>query len=288
MGMGQHMSPKMILSGLLLTSSFLFLGCQGDEGQPVDYGPETPQASIDDALNKPLATVDPTQIQLGQYVDILQTQVLAGQVYNTTGEIGRTVVDRQETDTDITFKILEKVATYSDQKVISRELIRSAQKNVPGTKTTSAHPNEVDTFHASSLWIPDIFSQDRKNPFINSMINLLINNVSASATDPVKVTYHNLKVSQGLADPPAAVQKQANCGGVANCKIELHKVSFDMVVWKSDPPDKIHREFALSPQVPFFANLMSECDSLLVPVGDVKTLVTLCSDVDNFRYATPQ
>ena len=116
--------------------------------------------------------------------------------------------------------------------------------------------------------------------------------MSVLANAPAKyphTTYHNLNVSASSVSPPAAVQKQPNCGDVANCKINLHKVSFDMLVW-SDPitPDKIHREFALSADVPYFANVMSECDSLLVPVGNLKTLVTLCSDVINFRFTTPQ
>ena len=273
------------ISALLLASGLIFVGCQGDEGQPVDYGPQSSVEAVDAELAKPLASVDPTQIQLGQFADIVQSQVLAGQVYNTTGEIGRTVVDRQESTTDITFKILEKAATYSDQKVISRELIRTAQK-AAGTKSTSTSPSEGDIFRASSLWMPTMFSQDRKNPFVDKMINYITQNIMAADAPPVKITYHNLKVSVVQADPPAAVRAQANCGGIAGCKIETHQISFDMLVWKSDPPDKIHRQFAMSAQVPFFANLLSECDSLLVPVGEMKTLVTLCSDVDNFRFTT--
>jgi hypothetical protein len=158
--MGQHMKK---ISVLLFSTGLLFVGCQGDEGQPVDYGPQSSVEAVDAELAKPLASVDPTQIQLGQYADIIQSQIVAGQVYNTTGEIGRTVVDRQETATDITFKILEKSATYSDQKVISRELIRNAQKTTPGTKATSTNPSEPDIFRASSMWMPSMFSQDRKN-----------------------------------------------------------------------------------------------------------------------------
>lgn len=306
--MGQHM--KSICGIFVLTMCLFIFGCQGDEGDPVNYGPAIPQSSVDNALNAPLANVDPLKIQLGQFTDILQSQIIEGEAYQTTGEVGSTVVARDDQPTQVVFTILEKTVNYSDNKVISRELTRIAQKNTatqpdPGSSPTpSPTPSPKPATGASmtqaktsnqrlnSHWTYDFFSQNPSNPFVNSMILFINKYLTPFDTTPAPApatTFHNLNVSVASVAPPLAVQQQPGCGGVPNCKISVSKISFDMLVW-NDPatPDKIHREFSISGEVPFFANVMSECDSLLVPVGTLKSLVTLCSDVTNFRFTTPQ
>ena len=281
---------KWILTCLAFAFSFSLVACQGDEGAPVDYGPAVPQASIDKALNAPLANVDPLKIQLGQFTDIIQSQTIAAKAYQTTGEVGTTVVALDDQATQIVFTIIEKTVSYSDNKIVARELTRIAQK--PPIPAVVTPQQSAQGPRLNSHWYFDVFSQNRKDPFINNMILFMNKYLTVLAETPMATkptSFHNLSIHSSAEAPPAAVQKQTNCGDVPGCKINLTKVSFDMLVW-SDPsgPDKIHREFLLSPDVPYFANVMSECDSLLVPVGNMKTLVTLCSDVVNFRYATPQ
>ena len=275
---------KSVFSIFSLSFCFVVFSCQGDEGKPVDYGPAVPQAAVDNALNTPLGASDPLKIQMGQFVDVVQTQILEGQAYQTTGEIGTTVVGRDEQPTQIVFTILEKTVNYSDNKVIARELTRIANKNSatdPATPVASPAPSPAPIpapAHASK-----IIRQSTSTPEYQKIYSKIF---AAATSTPV--TFHNLIVSNVSEDPPDAVKQQANCGGVTACKINVSKISFDMLVW-NDPktPDKIHREFSISGDVPFFANVMSECDSFLVPVGTVKTLVTLCSDVNNFRFTTP-
>ncbi len=272
---------KLIFTLLSFSFCFSMMACQGDEGTPVNYGPAVSQTAVDNALNAPLAKVDPLKIQLGQFTDVIQSQIISGQAYQSTGEVGTSVVGRDDQATQVVFTILEKTVSYSDNKVIARELTRIAQKATAPTTASIL----------TSRWVPDVFSQDRNDPFVNSMILFLNKYIHVSADTPTPtplVTFHNLTVQASSAQPPKSVQSQPNCGGVTNCSISITKVSFDMLVW-NDPkaPDKIHREFSLSPDVPFFSNVMSQCDSLLVPVGVLKTLVTLCSDVTNFRFTTP-
>ncbi len=301
-----------ILGFIVISLSLFLFGCQGDEGQPVDYGPAVPQSSVDNALNAPLADVDPLKIQLGQFTDIIQSQILEGEAYQTTGEVGSTVVGRDDQPTQVVFTILEKTVSYSDNKVISRELTRTAQKNsadptptptpaptATPSPTPSPPPSITEASRAThryrrlhSHWSLDVFSQNRSNPFVNSMIlfmNKFMSVLDDAPAPTVVMTFHNLITANSVEAPPLAVQQQANCGGIPNCKIKVSKVAFDMLVWNNPTtPDKIHREFAISGDVPFFANVMSQCDSLLVPVGKIKTFVTLCSDVTNFRFTTPQ
>ena len=297
---------KMICGIFILSFCFFIFGCQGDEGDPVDYGPAIPQSSVDNALNAPLANVDPLKIQLGQFTDILQSQIIEGEAYQTTGEVGSTVVARDDQPTQVVFTILEKTVSYSDNKVISRELTRIAQKNTATQPDPTSSPTPSPTpatgvtmiqakssnQRLSSHWTYDVFSQNRSNPFVNSMILFINKYLTILDTAPAPTpatTFHNLVVSTASVAPPLSVQQQPNCGDVPKCKISVSKISFDMLVWNNPAaPDKIHREFSISGDVPFFANVMSECDSLLVPVGTLKSLVTLCSDVTNFRFTTPQ
>ncbi len=284
---------KLTLALFSFIFCFVAFSCQGDEGKPIDYGPAVAQSAVDDALNTPLANADPLKIQVGQFTDVVQTQILEGQAYQTTGEIGTTVVSRDDQDTQVVFTILEKTVSYSDNKTISRELIRIAQKNTATQPATpAASPAPASSSRLTARWFYDTFSQNELIPQVNTLISFMNQHMGIAAdtsTASVATTFHNLIVSTTNQAPPDAVTSQPHCGGVPNCMIHVSRIAYDMLVW-NDPktPDKIHREFSISGDVPFFSNVMSECDSLLVPVGTVKTLVTLCSDVTNFRFTTPQ
>lgn len=295
-----------IMTGLFLVSVITVLtGCKGDEGDPVDYGPEVSTNQINDELNKPIVTMDPLNIKKGEFMDKVQSQTVAGQAYTMTGEVGRTVVDRIETDTEVTFKIIETEVDYSNSQTVSRELIRIASKPTSSSSSNSNSGSSnsstaTNSALATSNSLMDIVNPFQamenmgllvtRNPFANQFLSYVRSALSLSANSSSSATarrsFHNLKKSSAIQAPPDSVQKQVNCGGVKDCKLHVYKVAFDMLVW-TDPsnPDKVHREFSLSPDVPFLSSLVSQCDTLLVPLEKGKTIVTLCEDVVNFKYS---
>lgn len=308
---------KSILIFFSLASCFVLFSCEGENGDPVNYGPAVPQSAVDNALNGPLANADPSKIQVGQFTDVLQTEILEGEAYQTTGEIGTTVVGRDDQDTQLVFTILEKSVSYSDNKTIARELTRVWKKNSatqPATPVASPTPTPTPTpsptptasptpaptmaatnsYHPlTARWFYNVLSHNAAVAPVSTMISILNKymNISADTTTTPAApptTFHNLVVTTALVPPPDSVKTQTNCGGVPHCLINVTNITFDMLGWtNATTPNKIHRVFTVSGDVPFFANVMSECDSLLVPNGTVKTLVTLCSDVTNFRFTTP-
>ena len=261
---------KLALSLFSFIFCFVAFSCEGDEGKPIDYGPAVPQSAVDNALNGPLANADPLKIQVGEFTDVVQTQILEGQAYQTTGEIGTTVVNRDDQATQVVFTILEKTVSYSDNKTISRELTRIAQKNTATqpatpvasptptptpapTSTTSPTPSPTPTPTASTSarltarWFYDTFTQNKLISQVNTVIAFMKQYMSiedTAAAPAVATTFHNLVVSSTTQAPPDAVASQPNCGGVPNCMIHVSKIAYDMLVW-NDPttPDKIHREF---------------------------------------------
>jgi hypothetical protein len=89
--------------------------------------------------------------------------------------------------------------------------------------------------------------------------------------------------------PPEIVRNQPNCLGIPQCQLEVHRVSFDMVFWENDKPDRIHWELAMSPQAPYLAAMLNKCVTSLASIGSgqSKILVKQCLPVLNFRYMAP-
>jgi hypothetical protein len=247
--------------------SLTMIGCTKPEGEKVDYGPEVSEASVLKAIRDPLASADPTQIKVGEFVHTAEIQELAGgQARNTLSDTGQTVIDRQETAEEILFTIVETKISYvqGESRKASTEfnvrVAKSLTGNEPQLATASSAPATLQTLATISQ--------------------------SLRQSSAERLTYHNLKITSGLEAPPDAVSSQPNCLGLANCKLNVTRVSFDQVAWSGEKSDRTHYEFALSPDAPYLGQVLNTCLTMMVPINDTgaKTLLKQCKPVVNFRF----
>lgn len=263
--------PATILSliGALIGGSLI--GCSAKEdGEPVDYGPETTIEALENALTTPIIGIDPTQAKIGAFVHIAQVQELAGgKVSSVVSDTGQTIVGRDESESDVQYTIVQHKVTYGQQasKVSTEIKLAFAKESVSATRSRTA-----TAFRSSS--------------FVHQL------------TSGSRLSYHNLRVSQTTVAPPLPVQQAPNCLGIPDCKIRLHTVSFDQVLWSGDQNERIHFDMSISPDIPalaglemsplfrYFPGLMSSCVTLMIPIGDgrAKTLLRECQEIVNFRF----
>jgi hypothetical protein len=257
-----------LLAAFAAAVSLTLSGCVKAEAEKVDYGPQVSENSILSAISAPLANTDPTKIKVGEFVHVAETQEIpAAQVINTVSDTGQTIIDRQETSADITYTVVETKILYTQgsQQKSSTEFNVVVKKNA---LTDSASMSAATVFPSSNV---------RALAAINETLH------PAAAA---RVTYHNLRVSSAQEPPPYLVRSQSGCLGIPNCSIKVTNVSFDIVSWTGDTGERAHYEYALSADVPYLAQVMNTCITLMVPVSgsNSKTLLKQCKPVVNFRF----
>ena len=261
----------------LLPIFFLALSsCLEVKQGALDYGPENDFDEVNAALKTPLAGSDPTNIKVGEFVHSAETQIINESFGFVISDMGLTVVERNESATEIALKLIENKITYStngEQRKSTTEKNAVIEKEVAAAVQVLAEGGAREGLRQFSD--PEAAA-------------------AATTTPKIRRTFHNLKTGMRVIAPPPAVVNQANCGGIPNCQIRVYDIAFDVVDWESEEKaKKTSYEFSMSPDVPFLAQELNQCMTFLQALDakrpDSSTLVKVkyCMPVVNFRFEAP-
>jgi hypothetical protein len=298
---------------------FLFVGClqvANPNGETVDYGPEINPQKILDARAASLANSphsDPYNIKVGEYVHMSETQdVSAGALQSVLSDTGQTITDRQEDNTQVVYTLVEHKVIYAtdgtNQKE-SRESKLGLEKTPSNTPAPTPSPTAVPSASPTPASSPAISSTEPMGTMIASEFNATVKRVfgarpldrelrwmvesapERALSDLVrtltdKTTYHRLRVSNETTSAPALVLARPNCQGIPNCRIRLTHVGYDVVNWTNGVGDRIIVDETVSPDVPYLAETMDRCLTVLVPIQNTttKALVVQCTPVEDFMF----
>lgn len=285
-----------IVLALLLPFFFTQVGgCQRENDiMPVEVGPEVSAADLDAALTEPLASTDPTSIQLGEAFVFSETQEIAGGAASMVlSDTSQSVIERNETANEIQLTIIQHKQTYSNGEVrkTSTEIPITIEKGDSPAMTDKMMiaPESEPTVAAKSIR-PEVarILNDRSPMALLAAVRASQNNAPTNAASPfgARVTYHSLKKSVAMEPPPLLVKRESNCLGIPNCELKVYRVNFDMVFWENGKPDRVHWELVMSPQAPYLAAMLDKCVTGLsgAATGETRILVKQCAPVLNFRY----
>ncbi len=274
-----------IHAGLALFAPLLALAlasCKESVKAAPSFGPEVDPAEIEAALTRPMESVDPGAMKVGEFVHFAETQAINNRTETEAilSDTGQTVVGKEETADRIVYTVIQNKITYSgnESRKASTELRMEVGKLGAAGGSGPAPTGLSMVEHARHV----ISGTDAP---LKAMAAVF------AAENERRITYHNLRVSLETVAPPALVSSQPDCLGIPNCKIRLHRVAFDQVAWASAADaERVAFEFAMSPDVPYLATLMDKCATTLVPINSEKpaqsamVLVRQCSPVLNFRW----
>lgn len=283
-----------IHAALSLLAPFIVValtGCKDEKQAAPNFGPEVPPMEIEAALTRPMETADPSTMKVGEFVVFAETQTINNRsdMETVLSDTGQTVVNRQESADRILFTVVQNKVTYTgkEQRKTSTELEMVVKKATASSAEDLGEEfgDDSDPQHEFSL------AEHARRVITGSNAPLKSMAAVFSAEDTRRVSYHNLRLSLETVSPPLRVRNQPNCLGIPDCKIRLHKIAFDQVVWASaTEAEKVAFEFTMSPDVPYLAMLMDKCATLLVPVNEdkpkesTKVLLKQCSPVFDFRW----
>lgn len=276
-----------------LTVALLHLGCLKQPSTQIDYGPEVPPQEVIAALKEHLGENDtPHLIQVEESVLRESTRLIRGRsLIEVLSRSEVTVVEKKETPTQWHIKEVEKLQKYdpSDASKNPPPLVREDHKC--WNKTTL----ERELCDISDLIIMNLAPS--KTPARRELLTPL----SAFQTQQQDrrgqpITYHNLRITHQVGDPPRAVKESPECRRLVGCQIRTTKIEFDRINWEQDPEGAlIHYSLTTSLDVPPMARLMESCQQGSIQViqkgQDPKTaprfLVSFCETVKDFIFGQP-
>ena len=113
----------------------------------------------------------------------------------------------------------------------------------------------------------------------------LANNRKVTEAEIEGVSFHNLAKREVILVPPELVLESEDCRGLSPCEIKADLITYDIVFHLSDGSRQKHQlEWYISPTVPFFAGILKQCATTLVPIEDLRVLVKQCLEVVDFNH----
>lgn len=256
----------MILRAAFTIAALIFIaGCSKDEEASSDI-PATPE-DIMDAQDKALGDADPLQIKAGQFVYILKTQELHSSqepIENLIEETAITVTEREE------------FGDYFDVTVI-KEIVDYVQPDKPHYKFKNIY----------SIDYPAPFETDfAPKASKEHLMKQMSDKVKALAgEDEAEVNYYNLKVEKVKMSPPSKVLEHHPCAEGADCRINVTKLFFDVIVSiPGEDPQRNQFELWASSEVPYFATILKSCVMTVIKVDTALPLIRQCESVYDYRF----
>lgn len=248
---------------LLSTTLVLSASCMKKEGFEDDHGPAVPAEQIQSALIEAWGNVDAATIAKGEFVYTEKEQSIEGMPAKVVYQEAITVSNRVVQPAEIEYTLIKQTNEIVD-----------GQSKLSTKEEKLKIPNTLNTVTTQQLGILNLQS-------------LLMACIPDTNWD---VSCHNLKTYRATEPAPSLVAQQANCGGIANCKLNKKYVSFDLVLKTplangQTVEEKVTYKIGVSDQVPYLSRMTDFCFKGLVKVGNpaASYLVSLCDKVQNFK-----
>lgn len=206
----------------------LLMSCKQAHEFHAPLGPEVSSSDLDAVLGKAIEGASVEKLQKGQmlhYEESVRINNSDPNLLESTNDL--TVIDRyDDVDTQTT-----RITTHRSQNM--RTVDGDGWRNVESEDTLEIPTAPV--ISASLLMSVGTRADDSDSP-----------------TPPKRITYHNMRVSEGDIDPPDKVKSRPNCSNLHNCRVHVTYLSYDEVRWQDDTHyDKRSYDFELTSDLPF-------------------------------------
>lgn len=264
---GLHILLALSLPFVLL----VLISCNKVKEEPGSLGAEVTSAQIDLALSKVIDDADLNHVNVGQFNEYVTTQRIENEeTINAVAGSHVEVINREETDAAVKFTL----------KIVRTDRMGNGQWE---TRVTE-EPLVINK--------PSLLSIDNR---LVGTERVTASSLKMLAGRTVKkVTFHKLRESTGVLQPPAKVRLKADCGGLNPCEIPVRYISFDMAQWTSDTQyQKISLDFAFSIQTPFLpfgedfeqlnGLMVMDCRATYIPIETRNVYIRECKSLEDFQ-----
>lgn len=243
--------------------SLTLLSCNKGKESEGDFGVEANEGELTKAISKAVGQLDPTQMKKDQSVShIVSLRVENSERFRPMMWDRTTILARSDKPNALVYNILVEEKDMSvdpvEEKTYEDEII--IEKTAPITSLTKAN-EDLTVINQSDI------------------------KTTSSSGKPKQVKYYNLKDYPLVMDAPEAVKNRPNCGGLKDCKFNVHHLEFDEVTWYTDGKViKIKWTYEISPDVPYLANMTTVCAAQLIDYEGSRVYVRNCRYAVDFNF----
>ncbi len=247
----------------------VLLACERKAGD-TSRGPQTNPTAIKALQNSFISELDPYSIQKGQKVHYIESQ-----------EIISSQQPIKAFSKEWTTKVTE-VENLPEERIITTYktvIDKLWDKDFPYIFKGVYFLEQVETMRL----LNQLDQDDPDRYSMKSILNQLAEKGQVEEKEIKGVAFHNLKHSEAVLIPPELVQQDENCKGLENCRINGNIITYDVVFLLGDDKTQTHRvEWVISKDVPFFAAILKQCSTSVVPIENLRVLVKQCNEVVDF------
>ena len=249
-------------------ASLTLIACEGKVPSN-ELGPASAPEAIERAQINSFSKLNPLKTEKDQSVYVVETQEITtsdGPIYGLLKEWTIVVTDKEDYTSHIKLTSLRRVLNHDIEGKPIFDF-----KNVLVIKKSD--------FDIQQAFKPQTLAEKLSQKEYKGL-----NAKNAEATLE-QVSFHNLSVQSVVLNPPERVVNSPDCRGLSPCEIKADRISYDIVFHFSDDSTRSHQiEWLISSEVPFFASILKQCATTLVPVKDVRVLVKQCQEVVDFSF----
>jgi hypothetical protein len=281
------MTRPIWISIVVFACSALLTGCLDDpKPQDAPLGNEANPADVQTAIDRVLTGISITNAKVGDCVTYEENyKVEVGDTVPTNLIKHKLMSINDSADVEV-FNLFEDYFEFTGSGAIKDE----AHRQLPLTLKKGARNAELSSLTSKMLAHPLAVGSN------------LCDGTVKDDGDGVKydcLRYFNLGVDDLPETPPDAVMKKKDCGGMANCQMAGHHLSYDSVKFlqgaqvhrvlvrahfSSDIPDLLFVR-ASDGSLSYTPASTHLCNTQLVAVGNSKYLVTFCSVLKDVQKA---
>lgn len=252
-----------------LIVSLLILGCE-QKSQEDELGPPVAMEDILKAQQQSLSRLDPYTVKVGERVHKIETQ----EVFSTQGSMKHLSKEWVTEVSEVNFfdffreiVILEQISDRdwdSDFIYEVRDVYTLPEPQRVAPLTAKQHQvyqvnKVIEQLRAQELETRQLFVED--------------------------MSFHNLKSLKVVLRPPELVKNHGQCKGLNPCELPADLITYIVAFQMSDGSQQRHTvEMYVSDKAPFFAGIMKQCATTLVPIEDARVLVKQCDEVVDFDF----
>lgn len=244
------------------------MNCQRDI-RTTGNGPYTSETAISLAQDKALSKLNPYSVKTGQRVHKIETQEVV------TSQGPQKILSKEW--------VTEVTQVEEDESFFSLTTLKKVSDKAWDKDFVYEFKDVYDLRQVKTQSLMDQLNLNSYHP--SSIVEKLKESNNVQEKEIEGVAFQNLVSREVTLVPPELVKNAENCKGLKNCQIKADLITYDIVFLMTDGTTQRHQvEWHISSNVPFFAGIIKQCATTIVPLENLRVLVKQCREVVDFDY----
>lgn len=278
------MSFRLRILFLTLTALAINSSCMKKPELDDNDGASASAVDVQRSLLKAWNNADANSIKVQEFAFLEKTLKISSLNPRQTLKEGITVSQIEQTADHNLIHLLRQTEEFADN---NESKLSTTEQILSVTRQNSVQPEGFEILQSLEAMSPPLKQASAGTDLgVQVLTGLLSSCISSKDWD---VNCYNLRYDEFLSAPPDLVAAKPNCDGIPNCKINMRRVRFDLVLntVEADGHTKVKQKalytISFSPDLPYLSKMTEWCYQGLGTLQNQKIPVKFCQNLLDFR-----